>query len=106
MTATSTPTGYDLYATTVTAAGDVSDSAGTLISGAPRDERNAAIAADPQTGSFLIAYSSDWRAAYRMYTDSICGDGTLDVGERCDDGNFVSGDGCSHCLQEPRHQYR
>lgn len=30
-----------------------------------------------------------------------CGDGTLDVGEECDDGNFVSHDGCSSsCLSE------
>ena len=25
----------------------------------------------------------------------ICGDGVLDPGERCDDGNKVNGDGCS-----------
>ncbi|MGH7894582.1 MAG: DUF4215 domain-containing protein, partial [Candidatus Binatia bacterium] len=26
---------------------------------------------------------------------TTCGDGTLDPGEQCDDGNYVSGDGCS-----------
>jgi len=26
---------------------------------------------------------------------SYCGDGTVDQGEECDDGNFVSGDGCN-----------
>jgi cysteine-rich repeat protein len=26
---------------------------------------------------------------------AVCGDGILDVGEECDDGNTVSGDGCS-----------
>ncbi|AKT41886.1 uncharacterized protein CMC5_061070 [Chondromyces crocatus] len=26
-----------------------------------------------------------------------CGDGAIDAGERCDDGNGVSGDGCSAC---------
>jgi cysteine-rich repeat protein len=30
-----------------------------------------------------------------------CGDGTKDAGEQCDDGNFISGDGCSAaCLLE------
>ncbi len=28
-------------------------------------------------------------------TTSVCGDGFLDPGEQCDDGNNVSGDGCS-----------
>lgn len=27
-------------------------------------------------------------------TDPVCGDGKLDIGEQCDDGNKVSGDGC------------
>ena len=27
-----------------------------------------------------------------------CGDGNLDDGEECDDGNTVSGDGCTGCL--------
>ena len=26
---------------------------------------------------------------------SFCGDGTVDLGEQCDDGNNLSGDGCS-----------
>ncbi len=31
----------------------------------------------------------------------VCGDGTLDEGEKCDDGNKVSGDGCSStCTKE------
>ena len=34
--------------------------------------------------------------------DTNCGDGVLDVPETCDDGNTVSGDGCSkYCLIEP-----
>ena len=28
----------------------------------------------------------------------ICGNGTLDAGEACDDGNVISGDGCSNCV--------
>ena len=31
----------------------------------------------------------------------LCGDGILDAGETCDDGNFVQGDGCRPCLVEP-----
>ena len=32
----------------------------------------------------------------------VCGDGTLDAGEECDDGNTVDGDGCSAvCTIEP-----
>jgi len=27
--------------------------------------------------------------------DSVCGDGTVDTGEQCDDGNDTNGDGCS-----------
>ena len=29
----------------------------------------------------------------------VCGDGTLNIGEQCDDGNTVSGDGCSSACQ-------
>jgi len=28
-------------------------------------------------------------------TFRVCGDGIVSLGEECDDGNFVSGDGCS-----------
>jgi cysteine-rich repeat protein len=31
-------------------------------------------------------------------SSAVCGDGTLDVGEVCDDANLVDGDGCdSNC---------
>ena len=30
-----------------------------------------------------------------------CGDGVRSAGEECDDGNWVSGDGCSSCRQDP-----
>jgi cysteine-rich repeat protein len=34
----------------------------------------------------------------RIVTAAICGDGTVDPGEQCDDGNLVDGDGCdSNC---------
>ena len=40
----------------------------------------------------------------RMYTvaGAVCGDGTRDTDEACDDGNYLSGDGCSEmCTIEP-----
>ena len=34
-------------------------------------------------------------------TSALCGNGVVDTGERCDDGNRNNGDGCaSNCLQE------
>jgi cysteine-rich repeat protein len=30
-----------------------------------------------------------------------CGNGKLEAGEQCDDGNSVSGDGCSSCTKDP-----
>jgi len=29
----------------------------------------------------------------------VCGNGTLDAGEQCDDGNTADGDGCSATCQ-------
>lgn len=26
-----------------------------------------------------------------------CGNGVIDTGEECDDGNYVNGDGCTSC---------
>lgn len=34
------------------------------------------------------------------FTDPVCGDGIIDEGESCDDGNTVDGDGCSSTCQE------
>ena len=35
---------------------------------------------------------------------SVCGDGWIDPSEQCDDGNFISGDGCFNCLVEGGYQ--
>jgi cysteine-rich repeat protein len=35
----------------------------------------------------------------RACTVPVCGDGNIDLGEECDDGNTVSGDGCSGICQ-------
>jgi cysteine-rich repeat protein len=35
----------------------------------------------------------------RLVTATVCGDGVVDLGEQCDDGNAVDGDGCdSNCM--------
>src|SRR5262249_35967116 len=31
--------------------------------------------------------------------EGVCGDGSVDPGEQCDDGNTISGDGCSATCQ-------
>jgi len=36
---------------------------------------------------------------YFLYITSFCGDGFVDFGETCDDGNIVGGDGCSATCQ-------
>ncbi|RME31889.1 DUF4215 domain-containing protein [Candidatus Woesearchaeota archaeon] len=37
-----------------------------------------------------------------LCVDHICGDGIIDLGEECDDGNTIDGDGCSAtCTEEP-----
>jgi cysteine-rich repeat protein len=33
-----------------------------------------------------------------------CGNGVIDIGESCDDGNTVSGDGCTGCVVDPGWQ--
>ncbi|MBI3782908.1 MAG: hypothetical protein HY270_05855, partial [Deltaproteobacteria bacterium] len=51
-----------------------------------------------QLGSDLIfvatndAYASE---LWRITTAATCGNGNLDAGEQCDDGNLVNGDGCN-----------
>ncbi|MFO8058817.1 MAG: DUF4215 domain-containing protein [bacterium] len=38
-------------------------------------------------GLFLISYF--------VFEKDVCGDGSVDAGEQCDDGNLTVGDGCS-----------
>jgi len=33
--------------------------------------------------------------------EPYCGDGKIDAGEECDDGNDVGGDGCTNCIVDP-----
>lgn len=49
-------------------------------------------------GSLIILGLMAWgcgRPLDTIYIDPHCGNGTLELGEACDDGNTLSGDGCS-----------
>lgn len=62
-------------------------------------------AAEPQTGppagqmcppgSYVIGFD----AAANIVCSGICGNGVVDAGEACDDGNRAGGDGCSPACQ-------
>jgi cysteine-rich repeat protein len=46
---------------------------------------------------FVDGFSGE-QGAYRLdvtFTPSVCGNGAVEAGEECDDGNIVAGDGCS-----------
>ncbi|HZR79597.1 MAG TPA: myxococcus cysteine-rich repeat containing protein [Candidatus Binatia bacterium] len=58
---------------------------------------------DPVTGDFLFStFGSQARViAVRGFAHAVCGDGTVDAGEECDDGNTTDGDCCSStCTRE------
>lgn len=48
---------------------------------------------------FFMASSTDPRTFYRVRFRGNCGNGTLEGGEACDDGNDYPGDGCSAVCQ-------
>lgn len=63
---------------------------------------------EPIDGTLYKCVSGNWEAYYTPLTyphpliDTICGDGILEGNEECDDGNTISGDGCSDaCTNEP-----
>ena len=50
----------------------------------------------------LFFYADDGRVGEELWALAPCGDGTVNPGEECDDGNLVSHDGCSdRCIAEP-----
>ncbi|MEQ1849639.1 MAG: DUF4215 domain-containing protein [Candidatus Peribacteraceae bacterium] len=57
------------------------------------------------TSGFLIAvllvgaFHAPERSTAQTPADSVCGDKILDIGEQCDDGNLLNGDGCSNKCQ-------
>lgn len=50
-------------------------------------------------GSGEIVVGPDRYIEGFFFANLICGDGLLELGEQCDDGNTVSGDGCSSTCQ-------
>ena len=48
---------------------------------------------------FLAQSAPPTTAAARGLDVGVCGDGALDPGEECDDGNTTSGDGCDASCQ-------
>jgi cysteine-rich repeat protein len=46
-------------------------------------------------GAYVIGFDGDGN----IVCSQVCGNGMLDAGERCDDGNTVAGDGCSAACQ-------
>jgi cysteine-rich repeat protein len=53
------------------------------------------VAVDSQGNVYVAGYGSD--NAFKI--QFVCGDGDIDSGEQCDDGNNIAGDGCTaNCL--------
>jgi len=77
---------YDSSGWSVSSAGDVNnDNLDDLLIGAKGNDEG-----DSGAGQSYLIYGSD-----------SCGDGNVDLGEECDDGNNIDGDGCSaSCMNE------
>ncbi len=69
------------------------------------------IAVDSNNNVYVVGYKfnlvngdsdDDWwiRKFYDGAASPICGDGVIGTGEQCDDGNLLSGDGCSSTCQK------
>jgi cysteine-rich repeat protein len=51
--------------------------------------------------SYLCPESLECGGSTATCVTDACGNGVVDLGEQCDDGNAVAGDGCSpHCQRE------
>jgi len=68
------------------------------------DKRVETKAARATVNDQVSASLGEWDANYPRTPPSICSDNVTDteLGETCDDGNLINGDGCSdECLIEP-----
>lgn len=92
--------------------GATSGSGATTGGGASGGATGGTAGGDPQGGATTSSTQGGSMSATGGSTGStttmpspFCGDGALGLGEECDDGNGMSGDGCSSmCLVEPFFQ--
>jgi cysteine-rich repeat protein len=106
--------GANLVSTTFSDAASVLVTSGAApLTGTFRPEETLAVFANQQAqGTWTLHVSDDatgtagtlnsWTLALCIDTSTatVCGNGTVEEGESCDDGNAVSGDGCSLCQME------
>jgi cysteine-rich repeat protein len=59
------------------------------------------LADDGSGNSYLLARDGDRFVVYRGEPGPACGDGFLDAGEQCDDGNLLDGDCCTSTCTVP-----
>jgi len=81
--------------TSVNVFGEGADGGGESSSGtstAPRTDTNTA------GGGGAGGGSNTGGSQGGVAVDPMCGDGTVDAGEECDDGDDVAGDGCTDCI--------
>jgi cysteine-rich repeat protein len=63
---------------------------------------------DPCVGSRTLAGDDDVEivvltSSASFWTFGLCGNGTVDAGEQCDDGNQADGEGCTQCRVDVAH---
>jgi MYXO-CTERM domain-containing protein len=58
----------------------------------------AGAAVDGALNASLPSTSTDDTVTFTAASGPFCGDGIVQPGEECDDGNQVYGDGCSACM--------
>jgi cysteine-rich repeat protein len=59
------------------------------------DDKLAVVGQDSKSVEISVGERTDVSVLLAPVTFAICGNGVLDPGEQCDDGNRISGDGCS-----------
>jgi len=65
------------------------------LSASCKDQDDSPVGTPTVNGVENISIGNDDIISCDFLNQSICGDGNLDPGEECDDGNNINGDGCS-----------